>query len=459
MIDPKVFAELQNRGIITVVGLESTQFENLDELKNLGLATSIATEAEYKAAIEKFINVQAAAEKFLADIAAGGEVIVPCDLIFEKFINVSKDVTLNLNGHTLEIRNTDLANGAGFGVAGSACLTIEGDGKLISNSRPVWIYGANASAVINGGKFVGSDHPDAKCEVFYINGKNSTLTINGGEFVATHQSEGLGAPDYTIINIMDSVNKTAKVEVKGGKFYKFDPANNISEGANTNFVVTGYTSIANGDWFEVVEGVDNEDSLKASVALGGSTKLLKNITLTDYINVKTDVTIDLNGYSIVHPIGSTSKYPDAFEVMTGGKLTLNGKGSVVAENGYAVYAAGDAVVTINGGEYFSPVSVVDARKNASVTINDGVFKVDGTNNAEGDFGQKYTLNLRDKVGNYTAELSEIVVKGGKFYKYNPAASESEPTVTNFVAKGYESVAEGDWYVVREAKDIVVEDNE
>ena len=157
-------------------------------------------------------------------------------------------------------------------------------------------------------------------------------------------------------------------------------------------------------------------------------------------------------------MSSPAKYPDTFEVMSGGKLTINGNGNVVAENGYSVYAAGDAVVTINGGEYFSPVSVVDARKNASVTINDGVFKVDGTNNADGDFGQKYTLNLRDKVGNYTGELSEIVVKGGKFYNYNPAASESEPTIINFVAAGYESVKQGDWYVVREANDIIVEDN-
>ena len=67
MIDPKIFAELQNRGIITVVGLEPTQFENLEALKNLGLATSIATEAEYKAAVEKLIDMNALLEKFLAD--------------------------------------------------------------------------------------------------------------------------------------------------------------------------------------------------------------------------------------------------------------------------------------------------------------------------------------------------------------------------------------------------------
>lgn len=202
-------------------------------------------------------------------------------------------------------------------------------------------------------------------------------------------------------------------------------------------------------------GMTIEDFLEM-VANGGYVRLESDITLDDYIEIKNDVTIDLNGYNIVHPMGSSSKYPDVFEVMTGGKLTIEGNGKVVAENGYAVYAAGDAVVTINGGEYFSPVSTVDARKNASVTINAGTFKVDGSNNPDGDFGQKFTLNLRDKNGSYASELSEIIVKGGKFYKYNPAASESEPEITNFVADGYESVMDGDWYIVKEVEIEVAE---
>ncbi len=217
------------------------------------------------------------------------------------------------------------------------------------------------------------------------------------------------------------------------------------------------TSIATDEVYaKALETTNYVESFLAEVKAGGYVTLDGDIELSDYIEIRNDVTIDLNGYKIVHPMSSPSKYPDVFEVMTGGKLTIVGDGAVVAENGYAVYAAGDAVVEINGGSYFSPVSTVDARKNASVTINAGTFKVDGSNNPDGDFGQKYTLNLRDKTGNYASELSEIVVKGGKFYKYNPAASESEPEVTNFVAEGYVSVAEGDWYVVKEDA-IVVDD--
>lgn len=219
------------------------------------------------------------------------------------------------------------------------------------------------------------------------------------------------------------------------------------------------TSIATNEVYEqALKSTNYIESFLEEIKNGGYITLDGDIELSDYIEIRNEVTIDLNGYTILHPKTSPSKYPDVFEVMTGGKLTIEGEGKVIAENGYAVYAAGDSVVTINGGEYFSPVSAVDARKNASVTINAGTFKVDGSGNADGDFGQKFTLNLRDKKGNYASELSEIIVKGGKFWKYNPAASESEPEITNFVAEGYESIAEGDWYVVKEGE-IVVDDNQ
>ena len=207
----------------------------------------------------------------------------------------------------------------------------------------------------------------------------------------------------------------------------------------------------------IIDKSQMTDKFLADIANGGNVVLPMDIVINDYIEIRNEVVLDLNGYTITHPVTSPATYKDVFEVMGGGNLTIIGEGEVVAEDGYSVYAAGDATVTLNGGSYFSPVSAVDARKNAHVTINGGTFKVDGSNNPDGDFGQKYTLNLRDKKGNYVTDQSEITVKGGRFYKYNPAASESESPVANFVADGYETVADGDWFVVREIPAIVVDD--
>lgn len=194
--------------------------------------------------------------------------------------------------------------------------------------------------------------------------------------------------------------------------------------------------------------VSTEQELRTAIATSNEITLDADIVLSNYIEIRdVNVVINLNNHTITHPSTSTASYKDVFEVYGNAELTINGEGSVIAEDGYSVYAAGDSKVYLNGGYYFSPVSAVDARKNAVVTINGGEFKVDGTGNSDGDYGQQYTLNLRDKKDSYISELSNIIVKGGKFYKYNPAESHSEPEVTNFVAEGYSSVKEGDYYIV------------
>ena len=59
------------------------------------------------------------------------------------------------------------------------------------------------------------------------------------------------AESYSALNLKD--NTDAEIVVTGGKYYKFNPADNKSEGANTNFVATGYQSTQDGDWFVVTK--------------------------------------------------------------------------------------------------------------------------------------------------------------------------------------------------------------
>ena len=83
MIDSKVFAELQNRGIITNVGLNPNDFKNIDELQNLGYATSIAADPVYDKLVEELVDVAAKKQAFLEAIKNGGTVTVDMDYLFE----------------------------------------------------------------------------------------------------------------------------------------------------------------------------------------------------------------------------------------------------------------------------------------------------------------------------------------------------------------------------------------
>lgn len=165
---------------------------------------------------------------------------------------IDKNVTIDLNGKNLTGGLFTESNGAMtagqtdsyvFWVKDGKTLTIEGEGTIVSQaakySMAVWAQGGNV--VINGGNF-------------YNNGEGSDLiyasagghvTINGGKFVACEKQAGVigTQEERSALNIKDADRANSSITVKGGTFFHFDPANNTSEGPNTNFVAAGYESV------------------------------------------------------------------------------------------------------------------------------------------------------------------------------------------------------------------------
>lgn len=101
----------------------------------------------------------------------------------------------------------------------------------------------NSRVVINGGDFRQVNVPaNDPCDLIYAIDK-ATIEINGGTFKAVQ-------PDRTL-NVKDSDRGKAKILVKGGSFYKYDPSN-PTLGDNEVFVVEGYHVEQDGDWYTVV---------------------------------------------------------------------------------------------------------------------------------------------------------------------------------------------------------------
>ena len=100
----------------------------------------------------------------------------------------------------------------------------------------------NSKVIINGGDFrqVGVPADDPVCDLIYALG-NATIEINGGTFKATDPTRTL--------NCLDGSH--AKITVKGGSFYKYDPSN-PTLGDNEVVVAAGYHVEQDGDWFKVV---------------------------------------------------------------------------------------------------------------------------------------------------------------------------------------------------------------
>lgn len=171
--------------------------------------------------------------------ANGGEVVLESDLVLAQPIVLENDVqvVLNLNGHTIQNVGT-----VGDQVAlrvNKGTLIIRGEGTVDggngANSNLAVRVAGDGRIYIEGGTYkVGGEN-----STIYASG-NGKIYISGGEFYGG-EVHGYGAGDQRwVLNYKDADRETALIEVTGGKFYDFNPANNVSEGANTNFVKDGY---------------------------------------------------------------------------------------------------------------------------------------------------------------------------------------------------------------------------
>lgn len=186
-----------------------------------------------------------------AGINAGGNVDLGASVALENTLNISKEVTLNLNNNTItagvftesggDIDNAGTNDSFAIWAKDGAKITIDGEGTIEAQDAKysMAVYAQGGEVTIKGGKFTNKGN---NCDLIYATG-NAKIKIEGGEFKANGVGDPAqeGTQNYnSVLNIKDADRATASIVVTGGKFWNFNPANNVSEGANTNFVAPGY---------------------------------------------------------------------------------------------------------------------------------------------------------------------------------------------------------------------------
>lgn len=138
------------------------------------------------------------------------------------------DVTIDLDGHNIRFEDRydfgaeDAPQYSNIYLSDGARLTFTGSGKVSSEVET-----------------------DA---LFYVHA--GELRILGGEFEADGAALLLDCCDA---NCTSPDTATARISVTGGRFHKFNPADNQADGPGTSYVPAGYVSTADGDWFTVSE--------------------------------------------------------------------------------------------------------------------------------------------------------------------------------------------------------------
>lgn len=179
---------------------------------------------------------------------------------------------------------------------GGATVTVNGKGTVTAveskDRYAMAVYAYNGKVIINDGYFTQDiSGTDTQYDLIYADG-TGVIEINGGTFKSV-------TPKWTL-NIKN--NSQAKIIVKGGSFYKYDPSNSLSENPAANFVADGYTVVKNGDWYTVVKATaSNTEEFKNAVAGandGDTILLTDNIELSSTLSINKNITIDGNGNTI-----------------------------------------------------------------------------------------------------------------------------------------------------------------
>ncbi len=415
-------------------------------------------------------------------------------------LDSGSNVTINLNGHTLTLPDTN-----NYGVAvKNGTLIIEGEGNVVVPGY----YGFATSSVadtghivINGGTFVGAN-------AYYLFGcYNGSITINDGDFTALYCIlNNYASDDYG--NIMSGV-----ATVNGGSFEVTD-----TDTYYRPFIFLGDVEVAGAADYRV----RTAENLAIAFKNGGRVILTGNIVIDEdalavympyYLGMDSmvipagkSVELDLNGYTISHEAECTASYAMIYNK---GSLTINdsvgtGKisfndtgvgdpnrdwasytihntgtlvvnGGTIEHLGQQTYNANNAIfsysgsTTINGGKILAQYSRSVRLWKGSLTVNGGEFDgqiwihptaecaltiTDGSfmpATYGGDFSSVFVENDRyevalsitggtfqTKIGCSNADQLAGAVSGGVF-----TVSAKENTNATLINDGYEFVSNED----------------
>ena len=399
------------------------------------------------------------------DTKDGATITLLTDINTSSYYEVKGEnpVTIDLAGHNI----TGSGISGLFYVTAKGDLTIKGEGTVTAvedngAAMAVWVRSPIAKVTLEGGTYTQqiTNTADPHFDLIYV--ERGNVYVKGGTYKGV-------TPDWTL-NCKDEYyqSKEANIEVTGGTFVGFDPANNKAEGENTNFVPAGYVSTMGADGNFVVTEVKVAEvngvayaTLSEAIAAakdGDTVTLLRDINTPEIsYMISKSLTIDLNGMTV-----TGSGYDAVFQIDNAdAKVVIkNGKVVAVEQSGsagkytMAIWASkAGCEVTLEGLDVSQKITHTDDPQMDMIYASGGTITINSGNFVSGT--PAWTLNCNDT--SYKNGTANIIVKGGTFVGFDPANNKAEGKGTNFVAAGYVSRMDedGSYTVVPEDAKITV----
>lgn len=257
---------------------------------------------------------------------------------------------------------------------------------------------------------------------------NSTVTLNNGQFTTLNAE----VSDNTLIikkNVhIDNLNLT-----KGNAIVEVARAEEVAGIVENYTVADGYTLSHR------VYHITNENSSK----LGGVGEMIldEDITRTSSIVAPLapayDAVWNLNGHNItVEGTPKSGVYLNRYA----SNLEVKGEGVIRCEGSYGLWNNGTTgKIIINDGVTIEAQTHAVYAEKGVIEINGGTFKLTNWETADKDENGNLRFLINCLDANYKNGSANIIVKGGKFYDFDPSNCAAEGVGTSFVAEGYGSV--------------------
>ena len=290
----------------------------------------------------------------------------------------------------------------------------------------------------------------------YVRSKNNAGIISGGEIV-NNEITGTDYNNGYYVTRPDIYLGTGS-QITGGTFTQdvteyLAPDNGLvyNEATGTYSLTQElyeYNGVAYKTFAEVIEKIKSSPATLADEDKTPVVKVRATHRPSKTIVIDTNIVMDLNGKSL---LGVTGVNP-IIRVLA--DVTITGNGMIDSANqgdGYCfIVGSSDGSeagnLTIENGTFKGTTTAVSVTK-GTATILDGDFRVKPYQVDGQDANYNFLLNCIDT--NYKDGSAKIIVKGGKFTKFNPADNAAEGANTSFVAPGHMAVDNDDetWNVI------------
>ena len=261
-----------------------------------------------------------------------------------------------------------------------------------------------------------------------IDAENATVTLNN----KWNEVEASVSENTLIVNGFGHISKL--VVNKGNVIV------NVPRQSDIAGVIGEYT-LAQGSSIDYLKKEVTNANVADLCSLGEMT-LMENVArATSFVTPVGTVNAVwmLNGHN-VEITGNTSQTRSGLYLNRyTSSLEINGEGTLRCANNYGLWNnSATGKIVINGGNVEAETHAVYAQTGV-IEINGGSFKLTDAATADRDENGnlKFLINCLD--ANYQSGKANIVVRGGKFYEFDPANNASEGPGTNYVAEGYHSV--------------------